>query len=134
MAHLTDQQAAARLGMPVRMLNKLPIHRCPEGYDPSVIDRYARRHRIPGAAGDILEVGDDVASWEEGLWRADDATTALIGPNPPQSVYVAVRGDDPRPLIISIGDSRHADWCAESRQDAYTNLEELDAPDPTTDR
>jgi len=122
-ADLTPQEAADRLGMPVRMLERLAIHKCPEGYAREVIDDFARRHHIPRADSHVIEVDED---WHEALWRANADTVALIGPPPPPEVYGAIAGA----IVIAVGEqTRHADWCADSWQEARTHIEEFHARD-----
>lgn len=131
MEYMTLQEVKEYLSMPARMIERIPIHKCEQGYAREVVERFAQRHRIPAPEDThILAVKNDVDgwisvdSWEQSLWWADRDTIAIVGECPPEDVYNAVVDDNPRPLVAAI-EGEHGDVFPVDWEDAYDLLEDL---------
>lgn len=114
MAFLNDIEAAQLLKIPVIEMNRLGIHKCPNGYSEEILQEFCSLHGLPigdwhnvvgfSTKQDIEVEGVEVYNtWEEVLFAANVKTKALLSDNgiPPEFVVSLSQKNGIKVLLIS---------------------------------
>ena len=112
---LSDLEAARYLCVPVDKLDKLHIHKCPDGYSRERLAHFAAENGLPvGGPYNAIAVGKGgderviwVSSLEEALIKLDKYTRALVLPEPNENVWNVLKHSGTRMIIVQ----HESDFC-----------------------